>query len=274
MVGHEPVSQRRQYEKDWDSYARLIDARKEADEWRLPRETRETHWQELFSLRADDKVLDAGCGNGDYTILALREGARVWAFDYSEEMVRCTAARVERSNYRTEILFRASVTDIPAPDEYFDVVMCLAVLDHVPDADIPRALRELVRVLKTGGRAYLNVPNRFGYHWRAGLWLMQRLGRMLLGETRFFTPWGFDRQVRDSGLVPRRSLGLYVLPPFSGIYTTDLRRITILPEWIVTPLDRIYLAIEQRLRRVRFFQAICFHYFVEAIKPTPESKRP
>lgn len=272
MVGHEAVPQRRQYEKDWDSYARLIDARKEADEWRLLRETRETHWRELFSVGADDKVLDAGCGNGDYTMLALREGARVWAFDYSEEMVRCTAARVERSNFRAETICRASVTDIPAPDEYFDVVMCLAVLDHVPDADFDRALSELARVLKGGGRAYLNVPNRFAYHWRAGLWLMQRLGRMIQGETRFFTPWGFDRAVRARKLVPRRSLGLYVLPPFSGIYTTDLRRITMLPEWVVMPLDRIYLAIEQRLRRIRLCQAICFHYFVEAIKPAPGSK--
>jgi ubiquinone/menaquinone biosynthesis C-methylase UbiE len=50
---------------------------------------------------------------------------------------------------RTE--FReGSALDLPFPDRSFDAVVCVTVLSHVPDGE--RAIPELVRVLKSGGR--------------------------------------------------------------------------------------------------------------------------
>jgi SAM-dependent methyltransferase len=51
---------------------------------------------------------------------------------------------------------KMDVTDIKYGDNYFDVIFCSHVLEHVPD-DV-RAMRELFRVLKPGGWAILQVP--------------------------------------------------------------------------------------------------------------------
>jgi len=49
-----------------------------------------------------------------------------------------------------------SILDIPFPDNYFDLIICNHVLEHIPD-DLS-AMRELNRVLKKGGQAILQVP--------------------------------------------------------------------------------------------------------------------
>lgn len=256
-----------QYEKDWDWYGQLIDDRKDSEQWALPRRIRETHWCEFFAFRPGERVLDAGCGNGDYTVLALEKGVRISAFDLARNMITCTQKRLERLELSTEMLMQSSVVAIPFRDSTFDVVLCLAVLNHVPIIELPLALSEISRVLHAGGRAYLNVPNRLALHWRAGLFLMQRLGLMLKGRTRFFTPWQFKKYARKAGFSIQRSMGLWVFPPISGIYTTDLRRITIFPNWLIEILDRLFLAIEIRLRRLGAFKPFCFHYFIEVQKP-------
>lgn len=57
---------------------------------------------------------------------------------------------------RPEYVQNMNVLDIPYPDNYFDVVICNHLLEHVPnDLD---AMKELLRVLKVGGEAILQVP--------------------------------------------------------------------------------------------------------------------
>jgi SAM-dependent methyltransferase len=255
------------FAKDWDSYSDLIDSRKESKEWAVLRAARESHWDEFFALGPTHDVLDAGCGNGDYTVLALATGARVWAFDLAPRMVENARRRVSRRGMACEELRVASVVDIPYPDESFDVVMCLAVVDHVPDPMRQRAFDELSRVLRPDGEAYVNVPNRFAYHWRGGHWLMCRLGRFPHGKIRFMSPSAVRRHVQAAGLEARASMGLEFVPPFSGIYTTDLRRLTVLPASVSDRLDRVYLRMERWARRKSLLKPLCLHYFLRAHKP-------
>ena len=264
------------YDKDWGWYAELVDDRKESPEWAVVRKGRESHWHELVHLPAGAAVLDAGCGNGDYTRLALLDGARVWAFDLAPEMVTATERRLTAAGLHAEELQAASVVEIPHPDDMFDVVLCFAVIDHVPDDQRNQAVAELVRVLRPGGTLYLNAPNRFAYTWRIGHWLMRQLGRFPKGKIRWMTPREMKRLCVEQGLRIGPSLGLELLPPFSGIYTADLQRITFLPEPLIRVLDSIYLRIETRLRRVELLKPICFHYFLEATKPeaSPSTSRP
>jgi SAM-dependent methyltransferase len=53
-------------------------------------------------------------------------------------------------------LIRLDITDIPYPDNYFDIIHCSHVLEHVDDDR--RAMRELHRVLANDGWAILQVP--------------------------------------------------------------------------------------------------------------------
>jgi SAM-dependent methyltransferase len=60
---------------------------------------------------------------------------------------------------RARAMVKADITDLPFPDDSFDVVLCSHVLEHV--AEDRKAMRELYRVLRPGGWALVLVPIDF-----------------------------------------------------------------------------------------------------------------
>lgn len=252
------------YDMDWDAYANEIAPRKASRDWAVLRKARESHYRELFRIKPGDRVLDAGCGHGEYCVYALNSGAKVWAFDYATEMTQYTRRVIADAGLQAETVAEGSVLDIPYDDNSFDAVFCLSVIDHLADRD--RAFAELARVLKPGGHMYIDVPNRFAWHWRACFGVMRLFGMYPSGKIHFFTQGELNASLRRVGCEPERHLGLTFCPPFSGIYTTDLRRITPLPEWLIKPLDATYLAVEKLARRYPPLRWLCWHNFVRAVK--------
>jgi SAM-dependent methyltransferase len=93
---------------------------------------------------APQRVLEVGCGRGEAAERIQRDaGAEVIALDQSERMVELTRARGVSAR-------RGDVQNLPFDDGSFDCVLAAWMLYHVPDLD--RALAELARVLRSGGR--------------------------------------------------------------------------------------------------------------------------
>jgi SAM-dependent methyltransferase len=61
---------------------------------------------------------------------------------------------------RRVVDLRASITDLPLPDDSVDLMICYHVLEHVPDD--ASAMAEIARVLRPGGVAIVQVPHRTG----------------------------------------------------------------------------------------------------------------
>jgi ubiquinone/menaquinone biosynthesis C-methylase UbiE len=101
------------------------------------------------------KILDVGCGTGAL-MKELRPFGNVYGLDFSEEAIHFCKQRGEKN------LFLGSITKIPFPDNYFDAVVALDVLEHVEDDT--KALSEIRRVLKNGGTAVIFVP-AFKFLW-------------------------------------------------------------------------------------------------------------
>ena len=99
-------------------------------------------------------------------------------------MIAATRRRLERSSLRAEKLTIDSVLDIPYLDDMFDAVLCLSVIDNLPDINKRKAVSELARVLKPGGTLYVNTPNRYAFHWRVGHFLMRQLDLFPRGKVR------------------------------------------------------------------------------------------
>jgi len=103
------------------------------------------------------RVLDAGCGNGGISIAFTNSGAIVEGVDVEEDLI--AIARTEATNVGSSVHFTCydGIT-LPFPDNSFDAVISVSVLEHV---DKPvRYLSEILRVLKPKGVLYLAFPNR------------------------------------------------------------------------------------------------------------------
>jgi len=102
---------------------------------------------ERIAWTGDERVLDAGCGNGLWTrVLADRFGVHGVGLDLSLGML----SDARRSVGGASSLVGGDVGRLPFFDETFDVILCFWMLYHVEDHR--RALREFHRVLRPGGR--------------------------------------------------------------------------------------------------------------------------
>jgi ubiquinone/menaquinone biosynthesis C-methylase UbiE len=107
---------------------------------------------ELAAPRAEDTVVDLGCGTGLLTLAFAESAARVWAVDSSPAMLeylRVKANSAELHNVETVL---ASADSLPLVDEVADLVVSNYCLHELPNAGKERALGEAMRVLKPGGR--------------------------------------------------------------------------------------------------------------------------
>jgi SAM-dependent methyltransferase len=95
------------------------------------------------------RILDAGCGSGR-TLDDLARRGTVSGADASEAAVQLARARGH------EDVRLAPVERLPWPEDTFDLVTCLDVVEHTDDDR--RALRELRRVTRAGGRLLVTVP--------------------------------------------------------------------------------------------------------------------
>mgnify|MGYP001157752153 FL=1 len=118
------------------------------------------HWVDLHGAC----VLEAGCGVGAYSSqIGRRYSLCVEAFDIEFE-------RVREARRDTPHAVVAAAEAVPYRANLFDLVISNEVIEHVQDDRA--AVREMVRVLRPGGRLVLFCPNRWypveqhGWYWR------------------------------------------------------------------------------------------------------------
>jgi SAM-dependent methyltransferase len=102
----------------------------------------------VAGVQAGQRVLDAGCGDGNVALACVRAGASVDACDLVEEMLRRGAQRCPEARFAV-----GDVQALPYPDARFDVVLSAFGFALAPRA--VRAARELVRVCRPGGTVAL-----------------------------------------------------------------------------------------------------------------------
>ena len=118
---------------------------------------------DLIGIRDGERVLDVGCGEGRHSWEACkRNDCLVCASDIDETNLKKAHYALYLMKQEGEIrgkwlLSRCNITSLPFKDASFDKVICSEVLEHVPD-DL-QGIRELVRVLKDGGKLAVSVPS-------------------------------------------------------------------------------------------------------------------
>lgn len=150
---------------------------------------------DILEPAAGERVLEIGPGTGYYTF-ALAErlpGGQVDIFDIQQQMLDHVMREANRRGVTNVVPALGDAQALPYGDEGFEAVVLVTVLGEIPDQE--RALREIARVLKPGGRLVVGelfgdphmvtagkVRERAG---RAGLTFTRRVGTPLAFFARF-----------------------------------------------------------------------------------------
>ncbi len=148
----------------------MVEAHRYTKEWHIPGAAE-------FDKARGLKVLEIGCGLGTDGAQFAEAGADYTGVDLTEAAVDLARRRFELSNlpgsFRT-----ADAEKLDFADESFDVVYSHGVLHHTPETG--KAIQEIHRVLRPGGRAVVMLYHRNSYNYRVNISIMRRAGAQLL----------------------------------------------------------------------------------------------
>lgn len=122
----------------------------------INQKTRE-EWLEktLKSLPDGTKILDAGAGELAYKKFCTH--LNYVSQDFGQYNGQGDGSALQMGAWeQSKLDIVSDITNIPEPDNSFDAIMCVEVLEHLPDPLL--ALKELTRLLKTGGKLVLTAP--------------------------------------------------------------------------------------------------------------------
>jgi 2-polyprenyl-3-methyl-5-hydroxy-6-metoxy-1,4-benzoquinol methylase len=149
-----------------------------------------------FDALGGMETLEVGCGSGFAAQLMAEAGANVVAVDLTPWAVETTRKRFEAFGLRAEIR-EADAEELPFENDRFDLVFSWGVIHHTTDMN--RALGEIVRVCKPGGRVILML-----YHRRSFFFAFYRgLARFLPLARRLGLHFEGARAGEREGLIAR-----------------------------------------------------------------------
>jgi SAM-dependent methyltransferase len=110
------------------------------------------------------RALDVGCGRGELVLQSALRGAEAWGIDYAQAAIEIAtnALAVAPEDLRARVhVSRMDVKALEFGDGHFDVAYLMDVVEHLYPAELSRALDELCRVLRPGGRLIVHTsPNK------------------------------------------------------------------------------------------------------------------
>lgn len=111
-----------------------------------------------FIKETKGKILDLGCGTGRHF---TKTEAEIYAVDFSNEMIKYAKLKAKKLKLKNIKFFVADAWKLPFPDNYFDAVLCIAVMHCIQTkAKRQKVLDEIYRVLKPKGRAKIANWNK------------------------------------------------------------------------------------------------------------------
>lgn len=147
--GNEDLIIKAQMEKMVDSYDRYMKRITLGREDALRRMT-----VNLAQVKEGDSVLEIGCATGSLTLAAKRQAGpagSVFGIDIIPGMI--DVSRKKAAEAKLDVTFQlGNISDIPFPDESFDVVICSFMIFHMSEEVRNKGIKEIFRVLKPQGK--------------------------------------------------------------------------------------------------------------------------
>ena len=162
----------------------------------------------LADLKPGQKVLDIGCGDGNYTGPAAERTGSAVGLDRSPAMLRAAASRLSGTPGLRWI--EGDAASLPFRDSSFDAVLIVTVLCFA--ADPQAVINEAFRVLHPGGRLILGELGRYS-SWALTRRLRGLLGSTLWREAHFFAPRDLRALLERAGFSDTTTAAAVFYPP-------------------------------------------------------------
>ncbi len=109
---------------------------------------------QMLNPRLGEKMLDAGCGTGYFTLDFLKSGAQIFGLDISQPMLKLACRKAAGLSFQA---VRGNMLSLPFRDAAFDKTVSITALEFIADGQ--RAVDELFRVTRPGGRVVVATLN-------------------------------------------------------------------------------------------------------------------
>lgn len=104
------------------------------------------------------RVLEIGCGTGDFSMMLARAGASVVALEISQQRIDALRKRSEGKGLTLDFV-KGDAQSTTFGDETFDFILCRNVIEHVSNPS--KLISEMARILKPGCAIQITAPNRY-----------------------------------------------------------------------------------------------------------------
>jgi SAM-dependent methyltransferase len=180
---------------------------------------------------------------------ASRRGARVSGIDISEPTVKLARAAFD-GGPQALLGTVGDVRDIPFRDATFDAVYSMGTIEHFDETE--RAVQEMVRVLKPGGRAIIGVPNRHDPFLRPLFaTVLQALGLYAYGYEKSYSRRALRTMLERAGFTVVAETAILFIPGWLRMLDlachTWCRPLTIVTGALVRP----FVFLDRRVPAVR-----------------------
>jgi ubiquinone/menaquinone biosynthesis C-methylase UbiE len=158
------------------------------------------------------RILEVGCGTGNFSLTLVQQGARVVGLDCSRPMLARAHAKVGPNMDLP--LVQGLADRLPFANEAFDGVMCILALDFMSQRGT--VLAEMTRVLRPGGFLSVAMLNRYSL-WTAKRTIRSWFKPSLWREVRFIKPNELRRLLLSQPELAHIRLGQAVyFPPWAN----------------------------------------------------------
>jgi 2-polyprenyl-3-methyl-5-hydroxy-6-metoxy-1,4-benzoquinol methylase len=208
------------------------------------------------------RALEIGPGCGVYVPLLKEVCAQVWVSDREQEYLNAIEQQYAGDD-RVHVVVD-DITQSRLPEDYFDLVLCTEVIEHI--ADSAGALRHIARVIRPGGILVLSTPQPYSFvettarivftpwlTWLARVVYRESIGEM--GHINLMTEREVQTQIAAAGLqvVERYKSGLY-LP--------------LIAELLGNFAQHLAAYLEPKIRRSRLEGVLWTQYYVATYSST------